>query len=121
MPFVVATGLALLSIGNFVLGLTGGLPERELRKAKELIKGRLQLRMEDTRAVTVPTYCAVHNEQYMYVDYSTGEEELYDLQADPYELQNQASNPDPPYPAVKAAMHARLLQLCSPPPPGFTP
>lgn len=29
-----------------------GLPESELRKAKELIKGRLQLRMEDTRAVT---------------------------------------------------------------------
>jgi arylsulfatase A-like enzyme len=76
---------------------------------------------EDTRAVTVPTYCAVHNEQYMYVEYSTGEEELYDLQADPYELQNQASNTEPPYPAVKAAMHARLLQLCSPPPPGFTP
>ncbi|MFL5766622.1 MAG: sulfatase-like hydrolase/transferase [Actinomycetota bacterium] len=75
----------------------------------------------DTRAVTVPTYCAVHDEQYMYVDYSTGEEELYDLSADPYELQNQASNPDAPYPDVKAAMHARLLQLCSPPPPGFAP
>jgi putative tricarboxylic transport membrane protein len=29
MPYVVAAGLALLSIGNFVLGLTGGLPERE--------------------------------------------------------------------------------------------
>jgi predicted Zn-dependent peptidase len=29
-----------------------GLPEVEVRKAKELIKGRLQLRMEDTRAVT---------------------------------------------------------------------
>jgi len=28
-----------------------GIPERELHKAKELIKGRLQLRMEDTRAV----------------------------------------------------------------------
>lgn len=28
-----------------------GVPEAELRKAKELIKGRLQLRMEDTRAV----------------------------------------------------------------------
>jgi len=28
-----------------------GVPESELRKAKELIKGRLQLRMEDTRSV----------------------------------------------------------------------
>jgi predicted Zn-dependent peptidase len=32
--------------------LREGVPEKELRKAKELIKGRLQLRMEDTRAVT---------------------------------------------------------------------
>jgi predicted Zn-dependent peptidase len=28
-----------------------GVPEKELHKAKEFIKGRLQLRMEDTRAV----------------------------------------------------------------------
>jgi predicted Zn-dependent peptidase len=32
--------------------LRDGIPETELRKAKELIKGRLQLRMEDTRAVS---------------------------------------------------------------------
>jgi predicted Zn-dependent peptidase len=31
--------------------MRAGIPEQELRKAKELIKGRLQLRMEDTRAV----------------------------------------------------------------------
>jgi predicted Zn-dependent peptidase len=29
-----------------------GIEERELRKAKELVKGRMQLRMEDTRAVS---------------------------------------------------------------------
>ncbi len=29
-----------------------GVPEAELRKAKEFIKGRIQLRMEDTRAVS---------------------------------------------------------------------
>ncbi len=32
--------------------LNGGVPEPELRKAKEFIKGRTQLRMEDTRAVS---------------------------------------------------------------------
>jgi len=32
--------------------LREGIPEKELRKSKELIKGRLQLRMEDTRAVS---------------------------------------------------------------------
>ena len=29
MPFVVAAGLALLAVGNFVLALMGSLPERE--------------------------------------------------------------------------------------------
>jgi predicted Zn-dependent peptidase len=32
--------------------LDEGIPEAELRKAKEFIKGRIQLRMEDTRAVS---------------------------------------------------------------------
>ena len=32
--------------------MRAGVPETEVRKAKELIKGRLQLRMEDTRAVS---------------------------------------------------------------------
>ena len=31
--------------------MVDGVPEKELTKAKEFIKGRLQLRMEDTRAV----------------------------------------------------------------------
>jgi predicted Zn-dependent peptidase len=31
--------------------MTDTVPEKELTKAKEFIKGRLQLRMEDTRAV----------------------------------------------------------------------
>ena len=78
----------------------------------------------DSHVVKVPTYCAVRNRNYIYVEYGTGEEELYDLTgrlgpADPYELQNQASNPD--YAARKAALHQRLISLCKPPPPGFTP
>src|SRR5207237_1996037 len=34
-----------------LLKMDAGVPEKELHKAKEFIKGRLQLRMEDTRAV----------------------------------------------------------------------
>ena len=71
--------------------------------------------------VNVPSYCAVRSEHYMYVEYKTGEQELYDLVNDPYELQNQAANPNPPYPDELASMHARMLNLCDPPPPGFTP
>jgi len=44
-----------------------------------------------------------------YVEYETGELELYDLQADPYELDNLAGDPDEA--ALKAALAARLGQL----------
>ena len=67
----------------------------------------------------VPAYCAVRTTQDMYAEYITGEEELYDLRTDPYELENVAD--DPSYAALKAKLHARMVQLCSPPPPGFTP
>src|SRR2546421_7630611 len=45
----------------------------------------------------IPTYCAVRNQQYMYIDYQyqegQHEEELYDLTVDPYELDNRATDP----------------------------
>ncbi|MFN2543149.1 MAG: sulfatase [Actinomycetota bacterium] len=73
------------------------------------------LRDEDA---PVPTYCAVRNEQYLYVVYETGEEELYDIQKDPYELNNRAF--DPTLLPTLFQLRQRAKQLCSPPPPGFT-
>jgi hypothetical protein len=55
----------------------------------------------------------------VYIKYGTGEEELYDLQTDPYELDNRAG--DPGYALVLAAMRDRLATLCHPPPPGMAP
>ena len=66
----------------------------------------------------VPTYCAVRGGRYKYVLYQTGEEELYDLQLDPGELENQASNPI--LARLKARLRSRLEQLCRPRPPGYT-
>ncbi|MDP9301361.1 MAG: sulfatase-like hydrolase/transferase [Actinomycetota bacterium] len=83
----------------------------------------------DPKVVKVPAYCAVRDERYIYVEYSTTdplgnrEQELYDLQNDPYELSNLLIT-DPANPqviATRAAMYNRMVQLCSPPPPGFTP
>jgi N-acetylglucosamine-6-sulfatase len=68
---------------------------------------------------TVPTYCAVRNEGYLYVGYGTGERELYDLAADPYQLTNVAT--DPGYQQILADLEARLDVLCQPPPPGYVP
>jgi arylsulfatase A-like enzyme len=63
-----------------------------------------------------PGYCAVRNTRFAYVAYSTHEEELYDLEHDPFELENVAR--DSRYAADLHALRARLLELCEPPPPG---
>ncbi|MDQ3670039.1 MAG: sulfatase-like hydrolase/transferase [Actinomycetota bacterium] len=62
-----------------------------------------------------PTYCAVRSARYLYASYETGDEELYDLRADPYQMNNAAA--DPGYATILAARRARLEELCSPPPP----
>ncbi len=63
-----------------------------------------------------PTFCAVRSERYKYILYSgTAGEELYDLRADPYEMQNLAG--DSTYADVKARLRADDMRLCSPRPP----
>jgi len=47
------------------------------------------------RAVTsIPPYRAVRTQRYLYVDYESGEHELYDLKKDPYELHNLYDSAD---------------------------
>ena len=55
----------------------------------------------------------VRTQRYAYFALNTGEKELYDLRADPDELQNRAG--DPAYAAVKADLAVRLekLKTCS--------
>jgi N-acetylglucosamine-6-sulfatase len=66
----------------------------------------------------IPTYCALRTAGLKYVAYATAEEELYDLEADPHELDNRASDPD--YRDRLLGMRKRLKARCVPPPPGFT-
>ena len=65
----------------------------------------------------VPTYCGVHSQQFVYVNYGTGEEELYDLVRDPHQLSNKARQDA--YRDVRREMRHRLVELCDPLPPGF--
>jgi arylsulfatase A-like enzyme len=65
----------------------------------------------------IPTYCGVRSVGWKYVAYSTGEQELYDLDADPYELRNLAT--DPSSREVLERLRVRLRELCDPPPPGY--
>ncbi len=65
----------------------------------------------------LPSYCAVRSTSATYVRYNTGEEELYLLASDPYELINRAT--DPSQTTLLSTMRARAIQLCNPPPPGY--
>jgi arylsulfatase A-like enzyme len=57
------------------------------------------------------TFAAIRTSRYVYVDNATGELELYDLETDPYQLQNQVLNPA--YDAAEAALASRLATLRS--------
>jgi N-acetylglucosamine-6-sulfatase len=62
-----------------------------------------------------PTWAAVRTTStsplglWHYVEYETGERELYDLEADPYELNNRAGTPA--HAAIQSALATRLNQL----------
>jgi len=59
------------------------------------------------------TYVGVRTSKYKYVENGTGEIELYDLEADPFELNNLQGNPE--YASAQAALAGRLaaLRACS--------
>ncbi|MFM8999669.1 MAG: sulfatase [Actinomycetota bacterium] len=63
----------------------------------------------------VPSYCGVRTADAKYVRYGTGEEELYDLVADPFEATNLADEPS----ALLDDLRSRTRTLCVPPPPGM--
>jgi arylsulfatase A-like enzyme len=56
-----------------------------------------------------PTYSAIRTPLYVFVQHSSGEQELYDLTADPNQL--QSLHADPRFAAVKADLAARLARL----------
>ena len=77
---------------------------------------RDQFLIESKTLVGVPAFCGIRSTGYAYVRYvRTGEQELYDLSADPYELTNVAS--DPSYAKVLTTLRRAAQRLCRPPPP----
>src|SRR5215218_3012487 len=60
----------------------------------------------------IPNYSAVRTARYNYVEYGTGEKELYDLDADPTELNNIYSSAPQ---TLRSDLKARLdaLKICS--------
>jgi len=61
----------------------------------------------------VPPHKSVHTQQYMFTEYDTGERELYDLSADPYQLQSisRTANSEQLYSTLENRLNA--LRACS--------
>jgi arylsulfatase A-like enzyme len=57
----------------------------------------------------IPEFYAVRNADWKYVEYSTGEKELYDLKNDPYELENLADQPE--HADIQKQLKIRLDEL----------
>ncbi len=64
--------------------------------------------LEGGTKVPTPTHKGVHTGGHMFVEYDTGERELYDLVADPYQLQ---SKPRAGNEALHASLETRLYNL----------
>ena len=64
---------------------------------------------EDGIGSKIPEFYAVRNSEWKYVEYSTGEKELYDLKKDPYELENIADQPA--YAEIQSLLQKRLIEL----------
>ena len=85
--------------------------------AGEHVRWRHDFAIEHLEDVQIPTYCGVRGTRWAYVAYGTGEEELYDLKRDPYELSNIAGSPRAAPTLLRLRERARTL--CDPLPPGF--
>jgi arylsulfatase A-like enzyme len=48
------------------------------------------LRFRISPHVRVPSYCGLRAQDFVYVQYASGDEELYDLRADPWQVRNRA-------------------------------
>jgi N-acetylglucosamine-6-sulfatase len=63
---------------------------------------------QEGRRIPIPAYHALITNRYTYVEYETGERELYNRQEDPYQLESIHKTADP---ALLQALHARLMTL----------
>lgn len=59
-------------------------------------------------ALGIPDYRGLRTNEYVYVEYVTGEKELYNIKTDPYQLNNLASQADA---KLLAELSARLREL----------
>jgi N-acetylglucosamine-6-sulfatase len=64
---------------------------------------------ESSLAAIIPGYMGIRTTEWKYIEYETGERELYDLVNDPYEMNNLAGNPE--YEEIMLSLLSQLKDL----------
>jgi N-acetylglucosamine-6-sulfatase len=64
-----------------------------------------------------PAYCGYRTLKWLYVQYATGQQELYSYRRDPYELHNRADRRK--HAGKLSSLRARAVAACFPVPPEF--
>lgn len=107
-----ALNIDLAATVSEAAGVTPGLPQ-EGRSLMPLLRGEpIDWRDDfvvEFLGVAPPPFAAIRTETHLYVEYRNGWRELYDLRADPFELQNRAK--DPSFAAIRTTLARRLSEL----------
>jgi uncharacterized sulfatase len=80
------------------------------------VRSSLLLEFVQSEGGIAPTYCGVRTRRYLFAHYTTGEEELYDLSTDPWQLRNVVGS----RPSKADQLRELTVGLCDPLPPGFS-
>lgn len=116
-----AAGLSWAADGTSILPLVRGDPGPvhdavllERCHGDRMVSGPCTGLRFEGETVYPPTFDGVVTERYKYLEYANGDRQLFDLDADPYELVNLAD--DPGSAAIRTQLTATLEELRSPPP-----
>ncbi|MEU5866105.1 MULTISPECIES: sulfatase [unclassified Nonomuraea] len=113
-PTIAALGGAAVpsfTEGRSLVPLLRGSPPAQWRR-NVLVEFNRPVNRSSAAQTPVPSYQALRTDRYTYVRYDTGERQLYDLTADPYQLDNLAATADP---ALLLGLDTRLqaMRACS--------
>lgn len=93
--------------------LNGGAPRVRDDLLLEWCTVNKQACVEERENRTAPVYRGVVTERYSYIEYETGEAELYDLSSDPFQLRNLAVQSS--HASLRRQLSARIAALAGEP------